>query len=274
MRSLWVTGLASALLLSCLGAAGCSAEVVGPDDNLVESEEPLTSVTTAERTAAARQDLTGFTYEHLTPTSTAIMRASRWWMDAQDESPRYPKARMCASNVSKVLFLAGLTAIDQEGVRALIGDVRDRRGSVYRMSQNPTEFATTLGTIDGGRLPAGTIVAGMNVNTSAPGDQHIGFVGHQDPDGTVWIYHNNWYRPENEAGQRKAFMVSDENLRRGFPRQWMATPWLKIERNASGGIARVTSLLPAIDDMDPFNANFRVTLAILPQIARELRSTR
>jgi hypothetical protein len=139
------------------------------------------------------------------------------------------------------------------------------------MPQNAAAFATTLATIDHGHLPAGTIVAGLNVNTSAPGDQHIGFIGHSDPDGTVWIYHNNWYRPENEGGRRRDYMVSDENLRRGFPRQWMATPWIKIKRDSAGKITGVTSLLPALDDMDPFNANFRVTLAILPQIARELQ---
>ncbi|MBS2015115.1 MAG: hypothetical protein JST00_19650 [Deltaproteobacteria bacterium] len=274
MRSLWLTGLASAVLFCSFGSAGCSQDPSGAGDEIIESEEPLTRVTPEEQTAARRQDISGFTFDHLTPTTTSIMRASHWWMGAQDESPRYPKARMCASNVSKVLFLAGLTSIDQEGVRALIADVRDRGGLVYKMPQTPDAFATTLATIDAGHLPAGTIVAGMNVATSAPGDQHIGFVGHHDPDGTVWIYHNNWYRPENENGQRKPFMVSEENLSRGFPRQWMATPWIKIERNTRGAITKVTSLLPAVDDMDPFNPSFRVTLAILPQVARELRGGR
>lgn len=273
MRARRVTGLASALLFFSLLGAGCASEPAA-GDAIAEGEEPLTSVSEAERSAAKRQDISGFTFDRLTPTSTSIMRASRWWMEAQDESPRYPKARMCASNVSKVLFLAGITAFDQEGVRALIADVKDRGGVVHRMPQTAEAFATTLATIDGGHLPAGTIVAGMNVNTSAPGDQHIGFVGHSDSDGTVWIYHNNWYRPENENGRRKPFMVSEENLRRGFPRQWMATPWIKIERDAAGAITRVTSLLPAVDDMDPFNPTFRVTLAILPQVARELRGAR
>lgn len=93
----------------------------------------------------------------------------------------------------------------------------------------------------------------MNVRTSNPGDQHIGFIGHTDADGIVWIYHNNWYRPANENGQHKPYMISDANLRRGFERQWMATPWIQITRDATGKVTDVKSLVPAIDDMDPFN---------------------
>jgi hypothetical protein len=181
-----------------------------------------------------------------------------------------PKARMCASNVSKVLFVAGITRYDQEGVRAFLADIGRAGGELQRMPRRPAEFAAALETRFGGRIPAGTIVSGLHVRMSRPGDQHIGFIGHEDPDGTVWIYHNNWYRPQNEGGQRRPHIVSDANLRRGFPRQWMATPWIRIDRAADGTIARVVSLLPALDDMDPFNASYQVTLAVLPEVAREL----
>jgi len=258
------------LSLASVALAGCSSAPEDRDEEIGGTEEPLTQVSDAERTAALRQDLGDLRFEGLTPTTTKIMRASQWWMGKQSGDKRYPKARQCASNVSKVLFLAGVTSYDQEGVRALIGDVREAGGRVLKMPQDPVEFAKTLNEQTGGVLPAGTLIAGMNVRTSAPGDQHIGFIGHSDPDGTVWIYHNNWYRPENEGGARKPHMVSEDNLRRGFPRQWMATPWLRVTRDSAGKVTKLVSLLPALDDMDPFNPSFRVTLAILPEVAREM----
>ncbi|MBX3221587.1 MAG: hypothetical protein KF795_13785 [Labilithrix sp.] len=262
------------LLASLALAAGplvaCQADV--DDEESVDGvEEPLTRVTDAEKDAAQSQSLGDLAFENLTPTGAKLMRASQWWMDAQDESPRYPRPRMCASNVSKVLFLAGVTRYDQEGVRNLIADVRTEGGAVFKMPQTKRPFIEKLVTIYGGRIPAGTVVAGMNVRTSAPGDQHVGFIGHTDRDGTVWIYHNNWYRPANEGGQRKPYMVSNENLRRGFERQWMATPWIRITRDSAGAITDVASLLPALDDMDPFNPSFQVTLAVPSELVRELR---
>ncbi len=251
--------------------AGCQAEVEPDVESVDGAEEPLTSASEAERAAAQSEDLGDLVFDNLTPTGTKMMRASHWWMDAQDGSPRYPKPRMCASNVSKVFFLSGITRYDQEGVRNLIADVSGRGGSTFKMPQSKSAFIAKLATIYGGHIPAGTLVAGMNTRTSNPGDQHVGFIGHTDPDGTVWIYHNNWYRPANENGQRKPFMVSAENLRRGFERQWMATPWIRIARDARGQVVDVKSLMPAIDDMDPFNSSYQVTLAVPQEIVRELR---
>lgn len=255
-------------LSAVLLATGCATP---PNDEAVEQgDDALTSVSDEDVARAQSTDISALSFEKLTPTSTRMMRAARWWMTAQDKESRYPRPRMCASNVSKVLFLSGLTRIDQEGVRMLIGNVQSVGGKVAKLSQNKSTFATQLNGFAGGALPAGTIVAGMNVNTSAPGDQHIGVVGHTDPDGTVFVYHNNWYRPANAGGQRKPFMISDANLRRGFERQWMATPWIRITRDASGLITKVDSLLPALDDLDPFNPSFQITIALIPEVAREL----
>lgn len=248
-----------------VAVSGCAA-----DPATEAGEDLLTTVTASEQAKAQAESLAGFHYESLTPSTTKIMSASRWWMKEQDKDARYPKPRMCANNVSKVLFLAGLTDIDQEGVRNLIAEVDDGGGKVVKMERTPAKFAKQLNGFANGKLPAGTILAGMNVHTSAPGDQHIGFIGHSDPDGTVWIYHNNWYRPANEDGARKPFMVSQANLDRGFERQWMATPWVKLTRDASGKITDAKSLLPALDDMDPFNESYQVTLALLPESVDEL----
>lgn len=65
-------------------------------------------------------------------------------------------------------------------------------------------------------------------------------------------------------------MISEANLRRGYLRQWMATPWVRVTRDASGKITDAVSLLPAVDDMDPMNAQFQVTMMILPEVVREL----
>lgn len=248
---------------------GCAQDTeIDPSEGVLE--EPLTRVSSSEQAEAAAEPLGSFRFERLTPTSERIVRAARYWMRTQERDARYPKGRMCASNVSKVLFLAGVYGFDQEGVRRLVDDVRTAGGRMLVLPNEGARLAAALNQLDGGNLPAGTLVAGMNVNTSQPGDQHIGFIGHTDRDGTVWIYHNNWYRPENEGGRRRPYMVSDANLSRGFPRQWMATPWVRVKRDASGRITSARALMPQLDDMDPTNAEYRLTLAILPEVAGEL----
>ena len=166
------------------------------------------------------------------------MKASHWWMGEQSKDKRYPQPRMCASNVSKVLFLFEDHPLRSAG-RPGSDHRRGHEGTlVVKMPQDKAGFLKKLAALHGGHIPAGTLVAGENVHSSKPGDQHVGFIGHTDADGTVWAYHNNWYRPENEKGERKPFMVSDENLKRGFPRQFMAVPWVKLTRNAQGNADR------------------------------------
>lgn len=262
--------------LACLSLLALSVAPVlaacapSHDDTDAVDEAPITTASAAELSAAQATDISGFTFENLTPAGTKIMHASHYWMGAQDESPRYPRPHMCASNVSKVFFLSGITRYDQEGVYELLHKVSGSGGTSYKMPQAKADFIAKLNAIHGGHLPAGTLLAGMNVHSSNPGDQHIAFIGHVDPDGTVWAYHNNWYRPENEGGQRKPYMISDENLRRGFLRQWMATPWLKLTRDASGKIVDAVDVVPAIDDMNPFNPDYQVTLMVPAEIEQDV----
>jgi hypothetical protein len=250
----------------------CSADAQEDGSESVDgTEEPLTSVTDAEVSAAQRTALDpSLHFDLLTPTGEKMMKSSWYWMGVQDRYSRYPKARMCASNVSKVLFLSQITRYDQEGVRNLIADVGGSGGKTFKMSQNKAKFIEQLNQIHGGHIPAGTLVAGESIHSSNPGDQHVGLIGHTDADGVIWVYNNNWYRPENEGGARKPYMVSDANLRRGFPRQWMGIPWLKVTRDASGKVSDVKTMIPAIDDMDPFNPGYAATLAIPQEIANEL----
>lgn len=258
------------LAVACAPAlAACAASDVA-SDGADEGAEAVTA-TAAEVTAAqaTRLDPT-LKFDLLTPTGTKIMKASWYWMGVQEDYPTYPKARMCASNVSKVMFLSGITRYNQQGVRNLIADAKNKGAEVHVMPMTPAKFAATMNTIHGGHIPAGTFVAGESVKSSNPGDQHAAIVGHEDADGVLWLYQNNWYRPDNEKGQRKDFMVSDANLKKGFPRQWMATPWLKVTRDDSGKVTDVEDMIPAIDDLDPFNGEYQTTLAIPEEIVHDL----
>jgi hypothetical protein len=259
------------LVLAAPLAAGCSQS---SDDSVDGTGDALTSATSDEVAKAQATDVSNLQFDLLTPTSLKIMKASHYWMGVQSNDKRYPQPRMCASNVSKVLFLSAITRYDQEGVRALISDVGSKGASIFKMPQDKAGFLKKLASIHGGHIPAGTIVAGENVHSSNPGDQHVGVIGHTDPDGTVWAYHNNWYRPDNEHGQRKPFMVSDENLKRGFQRQWMAVPWVKLTRDASGNVTDAAYLIPGIDDMNPFNKDYQTTLAITQEIEQDIAAGR
>lgn len=97
---------------------------------------------------------------------------------------------------------------------------------------------------------------------------------------TWWLYHNNWLRPENVglpndtstrpklAGNPKSYMVARELLRSAHPRQWMATPWLRVTRNAAGKIVSTSSLLPALDDLDP--RQYHMVIAVPKELANEI----
>ena len=75
-------------------------------------------------------------------------------------------------------------------------------------------------------------------------------------------------------------MIYGENhdlyLVQGLKRQWMATPWLRIKRDLVGTITDAVSLVPAIDDMDPFGtpATYFMTLAVPSEIVGELSASR
>jgi hypothetical protein len=269
LRSLAVA-LGLALAVSPALVACASTETQESSDDVGDGSEAI-SATSAEVTAAQATQLDpSLHFDLLTPLGTKMMKASYYWMGVQANYPTYPKARMCASNVSKIMFLSGVDAYNQEGVRNLMDDVKAKGAEMHKMPTKNAQFAAMLNTIHGGHLPAGTFVAGESLTSSNPGDQHVGIVGHTDADGVVWLYNNNWYRPENEGGKRMPFMVSDSNLKKGFPRQWMGIPWLKITRDASGKVTDVQDMIPAIDDMNPFNGEYQTTLAIPREILAEL----
>ena len=283
--------LAIAPLLVAATVVACAAPQ--DEDESGSSEDAIVAtVTPTERTNVERTDISSFTFDHLTPTGEHLMKGMVYWRDHQLDDLRYPVARMCASNVSKALFLGGVQNHNAVGVFNLIRSVNNQGGSLHRLPMpaklangklDKRAFLAELNAVDRGHLPTGTIVAGcLTAKCDAqPGEQHVGMIGNVDPDGTVWVWHNNWYRPENEAPGGttwKPFMIYSENhdlyLKKGLRRQWMRTPWLKVTRSSAGQITDAVSLVPAIDDMDPFGGGtapkYFMTLAVIPEIAAEL----
>jgi hypothetical protein len=58
----------------------------------------------------------------------------------------------------------------------------------------------------------------------------------------------------------------------------MPTPWLRVKRDATGKITDAVSLVPAIDDLDPFGGlyggtpKYHMTLAVIPELAADLHA--
>ena len=286
----WQLALAPLLVAATLVACAAPQE-----EGDASSEDAISAtVNPTERQNVERTDISGFKFDHLTPTGTHLFKGMVYWRDHQIEDLRYPVARMCASNVSKALFLGGVKKYNAEGVFNLVRSVGNQGGRVHRLPMpttrlpngrwDKTEFIAELNKVDHGRIPTGAIVAGCltPLCDAQPGEQHISIIGNVDPDGTVWIWHNNWYRPENVAPDNttwKPWMIYSENhdlyLVQGLKRQWMPTPWLRIKRDLSGSIIDAVSLVPAIDDMDPFGtpATYFMTLAIPSEIVAELNAS-
>jgi hypothetical protein len=68
----------------------------------------------------------------------------------------------------------------------------------------------------------------------------------------------------------------DLYTKKGLRREWMPTPWIRVKRDGAGKITDAESLVPAIDDMDPFGGayggtpKYHMTLALIPELAAEI----
>jgi hypothetical protein len=211
-----------------------------------------------------------YRFDALTPTGETIFRSALTWMDEQENHPEYPKPRMCANNVSHVLEMSGITGYSAEAVVNLIGNVA-ASGIEVRLPRDEAGMIPELSGLWGGRIPAGSLVAGCLRASCwvSPGDAHVGIVGDVDADGNILVYHNNWYRPDNNGGVWVEHMVSREHYyERGWRRQWMPTPWIKLVRDETGSIVGVESALPAVDDLDP--RQYSVRIEVPREIAVEI----
>ena len=243
------------------------------NDDFIVSAETNKSQDSKADSEAQVQALTDFSL--LTPLGRSILDDARSWEVAQlNERNEYAQPRMCAHNVSRVLEMSGLYAYSSYLVPDILDSIEARGGRVIQLdSRHETALVDSLNRNFGGRIPVGALLNGCLYEDCGGegGDGHIAIVGHTDETGVVWAYHNNWYRPDNEGGVRKEYMVSKEYYDDyGLRRQWMATPWIKINRDPETGlVTEAKGVLPAIDDLDPYTGFF-LTISIMPELLKEM----
>jgi hypothetical protein len=214
-------------------------------------------------------------FSFFTPLGERILERSRAWEREQVlQKGEFAQPRMCAHNVSEVLERSGLYSYSDYLVPNMISAVKARGGLVFEIDTRDKQgVIASLNSRFGGRLPAGALVNGcLNRDCSGDGgDGHIAILGHTDAEGVVWLYHNNWYRPDNAGGEWREHMVSREYYYDlGLRRQWMATPWIKVQRDPqTGELVDVVGVLPEIDDLDLFTGYF-ITVSIMPELLAEV----
>jgi hypothetical protein len=241
-------------------------------------------------TVASTDSEFNYHFDHMTPTGKKLFEAAQVWEKTQwsfrntAEARRVlatPEARMCAGNLSQVYYMTGLRAFKNNyrwtAVDEVSSGIGDHGGRVINFSKNKQSLIKQLNAVYGGRIPLGSVAGGcleMDRRGNCrriDGSRHIGMVGHTVDLGisggvateVVMTYHNNWYRMENASGQYHKFMVSKRNQRAGFPRQFMAVPWIEIDRDIATkeivdirtAVINPTTGIAAVDDMDPFTYN-------------------
>ncbi len=218
-------------------------------------------------------DLGGlYKFDLLTPTGDIIFRNSLIWESQQIDNLSYPRPLKCALNVTKVLSLSHLN-YSGESVGALLQSVVNGQGRYIKLPKEKYGIIEKLNSfLYNGNIPVGTVVGGCLYSDCFSGQQgqrHAALVAEIGSDGVLYVIHNNWYRPNNEGGVWKPFMVSKYFLNLGLIRQWMPTPWLKLIKDQNTGkIIDVISMMPRIDDLDPFQYN--VSLVVPKEIHDEI----
>jgi hypothetical protein len=212
----------------------------------------------------------------ITPTGEKIFAAMKAWEAGQVAEAKYfAQPAMCATNASRVLEMAGIRSYSSPLLMTMVNAVRKRGGLVMELPKNRAEIAKMVKTVFNGRIPVGSFVSGcLNKDCSGQaGDGHIALVGDIDESGYIKIYHNNWYRPDNNP-QRQWFpyMIPMEWYNKGFRRKWMPTPWIYLHRDSAGAPKDIQVRLPEIDDLDP--TNYYVTLTIPVEILNEVKANK
>jgi hypothetical protein len=264
--------------LGCANTEGMGTEGMGTEGMGTEGmgrESISTDLSSMKADMSDRTDRgEGSLFSYMTPLGAQLLNLSRQWVrDQVQYKDEYAQPRMCAHNVSHVLDLAGLYPYGDYLVPNMLNAARVRGGQARQLPRDHDGLVHMLNTEFGGRLPVGTLVNGCLYEdcTGEGGDGHIALLGHTDEEGVVWLYHNNWYRPDHEGGVWREHMVSkryyyDLDLRR----QWMATPWIRVTRDPHTDlITDIEGLLPAIDDLDPFTGFF-ITLTLIPELLKEI----
>ena len=262
--------LITILLALAIFSLGC-ADIEGVEDESTLGDPSTMKTYKSDRGDRGEEESL---FSYMTPLGAQLLALSRdWERDQVHFKDEYAQPRMCAHNVSHVLDLASLYPYGDYLVPNMLNAAQVRGGQARQLPRDHDGLVDMLNSEFGGRLPVGTLVNGCLYEdcTGEGGDGHIALLGHTDEEGVVWLYHNNWYRPDNEGGVWREHMVSkryyyDLDLRR----QWMATPWIRVTRDPNTDlIIDIEGLLPAIDDLDPFTGFF-ITLTLIPELLKEI----
>jgi hypothetical protein len=222
-------------------------------------------------------------FDLLTGTGVEIFYQAKEFVKDQKQAAyqSYAQRLQCVRNVSHVLNKTGysFTGSATYAVPAFLSSIKSQGGDVIQLPlyngtrTSKEEIIDMLNKNFSDGIPTGAIIAGcMSENCDGEGfSAHVAIVGDKNAENDIMLYHNNWYRPNNLKGQRKAHMVSLENfydLER--PRQWMATPWINLTKNDEGLITDFESKLPGIDDLDPLNGDYYIKIALMPDLKKEV----
>ncbi len=256
------------LLVSPLIACGLETDQDLQSSQLAETNDPV---------------LKQYNFDYITPTGLKIFKQALAWKNGgqlanwkahgkpQSAMGPYPLPGQCANNVSHVLTQAGLGHYANPWVKGISDAIAQKtignvKGVVKLISpRNKLAFINAINSFKDHRIPTGAVVLGCYRQncTGQTGDGHVSIVGDVDQSGVVYLYHNNWYRPDNENGAYLPHMVSKEfYYTYGLRRQWMATPWMKLVKNSQGEVVDIINMLPAIDDLDPLQSATNVYLRI------------
>ncbi|MCY4380461.1 MAG: hypothetical protein OXC40_02685, partial [Proteobacteria bacterium] len=222
-------------------------------------------------------------FDLLTPTGKDIFIASSDYVKSQKkaEFSDYAQPLKCTENVSVVLNSIGYSfqGISASSIPHFIEVVQISGGKVYDIPKynhlnGKNKIIQYFQEHFPNSIPTGAIIVGClasNCKNSALEGGHMAILGDKNEFGELMIYHNNWLRPDLYDGLRMPYMVSLENMYVFLRiREWMATPWLHITRNAGGKIQDITSVMPLIKDFDLFNGQYHVKVVLTREVYQEM----
>lgn len=233
-----------------------------------------------------------YAFDRLTPLGKKIFVEARRYLETQKHSDyqRYAQPLQCMVNVSYVLNKTGMNLPQHTrySVPNMLSYIKEQGGKLYTLPTYSGDISVILDDIQkhfDGKLPTGALVAGCtvkNCQTSEFADAHIAILGDKNHRGEIMLYHNNWYRPNANKGKRDHYMVSLSSFYdQQRPREWMPTPWIRLivdkqkdtEQDTKKGkntLKDFKSIMPKIDDLDPLNAKYFITIAVFSQMLQEL----
>jgi len=257
-----------AYLFSAAALFGCKPRSYN-SDVLSVSELPVQQVPNNQNDIYSRSR-----FHLITPTGAKIFSAIKAWENGQlEKAGFFAQPAMCAANASHVLEMAGVNGYSAPLLVTMVNAVKARGGVVVQLPKGSKDMSRALGTIFGGRIPVGSFVSGcLRPDCSGQaGDGHIALVGDIDESGSIKIYHNNWFRPDNNPNKQwQQHMIPLDWFNKGFKRRWMPTPWIYIQRDTAGNPSDVKVRLPEIDDLDP--SNYFVTVSIPVELMKEVKA--